>query len=122
MRHSRPCCQSVQASLVDAVTGELKQVLPPDIPAYVLPELTILAKPMVGEIAAALGAERLSGKQGSLDREVRNFKIAAMELPNFLQHIEEGSLILAPGDRSDILLGSLLADASKSFLMSPESL
>jgi len=105
----------VQASLVDAVTGALKQVLPPDIPAYVLPELTILAKPTVGEIASALGAERLSGKQGSLDREVRNFKIAAMELPNFLQHIEEGSLILAPGDRSDILLGSLLADASKSF-------
>ncbi|HWR72590.1 MAG TPA: phosphate acetyltransferase [Nitrospirota bacterium] len=105
----------VQASLVDAVTGALKQVLPPDIPAYVLPELTILAKPTVGEIASARGAERLSGKQGSLDREVRNFKIAAMELPNFLQHIEEGSLILAPGDRSDILLGSLLADASKSF-------
>jgi phosphate acetyltransferase len=105
----------VQASLVDAVTGELKQVLPSDIAAYVLPELPILAKPTVGEIAAALDAERLSGQEGSFDREVRNFKIAAMELPNFLQHIEEGSLILAPGDRSDILLGSLLADASKTF-------
>ncbi len=105
----------VQASLVDAVTGELKRVLPPDLPAYVLPELPILAKPTVGEIAAALGAECLSGQEGSFDREVRNFKIAAMELPNFLEHIEEGSLILAPGDRSDILLGSLLADASKTY-------
>ncbi len=105
----------VQASLVDAVTGELKQVLPSDIPAYVLPELPILAKPTVGEIAAALDAERLSGQEGSFDREVRNFKIAAMELPNYLEHIEEGSLILAPGDRSDILLGSLLADSSKTY-------
>jgi phosphate acetyltransferase len=105
----------VQASLVDAVTGELKRVLPSDIPAYVLPELPILAKPTVGEIASALAAERLSGQEGSLNREVRNFKIAAMELPNFLEHIEEGSLILAPGDRSDILLGSLLADASKTY-------
>jgi phosphate acetyltransferase len=105
----------VQASLVDAVTGELKRMLPSDIPAYVLPELAILAKPTVGEIAEALDAERLSGQEGSFDSEVRNFKIAAMELPNFLQHIEEGSLILAPGDRSDILLGSLLAGASKNF-------
>jgi phosphate acetyltransferase len=105
----------VQASLVDAVTGELKRVLPSDIPAYVLPELAILAKPTVGEIAAALDAERLSGREGSFDREVRNFKIAAMELPNYLEHIEEGSLILAPGDRSDILLGSLLADSSKTY-------
>ena len=105
----------VQASLVDAVAGELKRVLPPDIPAYVLPELPILSKPTVGEIAEALDAERLSGQEGSFNREVRNFRIAAMELPNFLEHIEEGSLILAPGDRSDILLGSLLADASKTF-------
>jgi phosphate acetyltransferase len=105
----------VQASFVDAVTGELKRVLPSDLLAYVLPELPILAKPTVGEIAAALDAERLSGQEGSFDREVRNFKIAAMELPNFLEHIEEGSLILAPGDRSDILLGSLMADASKTF-------
>jgi phosphate acetyltransferase len=105
----------VQASLVDAVTGDLKRVLPSDIPAYVLPELAILAKPTVGEIAAALDAERLSGQEGSFDREVRNFKIAAMELPNYLEHIEEGSLILAPGDRSDILLGSLLADSSKTY-------
>jgi phosphate acetyltransferase len=105
----------VQASLVDAVSGELKRVLPSDIPAYVLPELPILAKPTVGEIASALDAEPLSGQEGSLNREVSNFKIAAMELPNFLEHIEEGSLILAPGDRADILLGSLLADASKTF-------
>jgi len=77
----------VQASLVDAVAGELKRVLPPDIPSYVLPELPILAKPTVGEIAAALDAERLSGQEGSFDREVRNFRIAAMELPNFLERI-----------------------------------
>jgi len=38
-----------------------------------------------------------------------------MELPNYLDHIEEGSLIITPGDRSDIILGSLLADASKTY-------
>jgi phosphate acetyltransferase len=105
----------VEPSLVDAVSGELKRVMPSDIPSYVLPELPVLEKPTVGEIADALCAERLSGHEASFNREVRNFKVAAMELPHYLEHIEEGSLIIAPGDRSDIILGSLLADASKTY-------
>jgi phosphate acetyltransferase len=105
----------VLSSLVDAVTAELKLVMPSDIPAYVLHEIPILEKPTVGEIAEVLGAERLSGHNESFNREVRNFKVAAMELPHYLKHIEEGSLIIAPGDRSDIILGSLLADASSTY-------
>ncbi|MFZ2196820.1 MAG: phosphate acyltransferase, partial [Thermodesulfovibrionales bacterium] len=105
----------VDSSLADAVTAELKRVMPADIPVYVLPELPVLEKPTVGEIASVLGAERLSGHAESFDREVRNFKIAAMELPHYLERIEEGSLIIVPGDRSDIILGSLMADASSTY-------
>jgi len=105
----------VRADLADEVSNELKRVMPADIPAYVLHELPVLEKPTVGEIAATLGAERLSGHEESFNREVRNFKVAAMELPHYLDRIEEGSLIIAPGDRSDIILGSLLADASSTY-------
>ena len=105
----------VKPSLLDAVTTELRRVMPTDIPAYALPELPVLEKPTVGEIASVLGAERLNGHAESFDREVRNFKIAAMELPHYLEHIEEGSLIITPGDRSDIVLGSLMADASSTY-------
>ena len=105
----------VPAEFVDAVADEMKHVMPANAPAYVLPELSILGNPTPGEIAGALGAERLSGSEESFNREVRNFKVAAMELPHYLEHIEEGSLIIAPGDRSDIILGSLLADASKNY-------
>jgi phosphate acetyltransferase len=38
-----------------------------------------------------------------------------MELPNFLEHVEDGSLIITPGDRSDIILGSLLADEAETY-------
>jgi len=38
-----------------------------------------------------------------------------MELPNFLDHLEEGSLVITPGDRSDIILGTLAADRSNSY-------
>ncbi|MDA8239379.1 MAG: phosphate acetyltransferase [Nitrospiraceae bacterium] len=105
----------VQSSLVDEVARELKRVMPRGVPSYVLPEVPILEKPTVGEIAATLGAERLRGHEESFNREVKNFKVAAMELPHYLEHIENGSIIITPGDRSDIIIGSLLAEASHAY-------
>jgi phosphate acetyltransferase len=105
----------VPEQFADVVDRELERVMPEGVPSYTLPDIPILGKPTVGEISAALGAERLSGLEASFTREVRNFKVAAMELPNYLEHIEEGSLIITPGDRSDIILGSLLADVSNTY-------
>lgn len=100
--------------IADAV-GVLPQLLPAGVPGYVLPEHPLLGKPTVDQIAQALGAEWISGSEESRDREVANFKVAAMELPNFLNYVEEGSLIITPGDRADIVLGTLLADASSTY-------
>lgn len=105
----------VQPSLVDVIAGGLKRAMPRDVPSYVLPEVPILEKPTVGEIAAAIGAERLRGHEESFNQEVKNFKIAAMELPHYLDRIENGSIIITPGDRSDIIIGSLLAEASHTY-------
>jgi phosphate acetyltransferase len=85
------------------------------VPIFALPELPLLAKPTVGEIADSLGATRWSGDQESFTREVEDFKIGAMGLPNFLDHLVEGTLVITPGDRSDIILGSLLADAASTY-------
>jgi phosphate acetyltransferase len=85
------------------------------VPILVLPELAVLAKPTVGEIAEDLGATRWSGDPEGLTREVEDIKIGAMELPNFLDHLVEGTLVITPGDRSDIILGSLLADAASTY-------
>ena len=38
-----------------------------------------------------------------------------MELPHFLDHLEEGSLVITPGDRSDIVIGTLVADTATSY-------
>jgi phosphate acetyltransferase len=86
-----------------------------DVPVYVLAEDPGLQKATVGEIALALHAECMGGREVLLDSVVRHVKIAAMELPNFLDHIEEGSLIITPGDRSDIILGALTADLSRQY-------
>jgi len=97
------------------VLSQVRRAVPRGMPAYVIPEHDILAKPTVGEIARALQAERLLGEAESLNRVVTQFKVAAMELPHFLDRIEEGNLIITPGDRSDVIIGSLAADASTEY-------
>jgi len=83
-------------------------------PVYVMPEEDDLGKPTVGEIAAALGARPLHDAEVDLNRVARNYKIAAMQLPNYLAHVEDGSLVITPGDRADVVLGSLVAFHSSS--------
>jgi phosphate acetyltransferase len=85
------------------------------IPIFALPELAVLSKPTVGEIAEDLGAVRWSGDPEGLTREVEDIKIGAMELPNFLDWLVEGTLVITPGDRSDIILGSVLADLASTY-------
>jgi len=97
------------------VLEELRKAIPTDLPCYVIPEHPILARPTVGEIARALEAQSLRGDTESMNRMVTQSKVAAMELPHFLDHIEEGNLIIVPGDRSDIILGSLAADGSTAY-------
>lgn len=84
-------------------------------PVALLAEQPVLDMPTVGEVATALGATHIGGDPDGLGREVRHFKVAAMELPHFLDHVEDGSLIITPGDRSDIIVGALLADASAQY-------
>jgi len=80
---------------------------------YTIPEEVSLGKPTVGEIAKILGAEILYGED-HLHRHVHNFTVAAMQLQNFLTRIEHGSLIITPGDRADVIIGSLAAVSSKT--------
>jgi phosphate acetyltransferase len=84
-------------------------------PIYLLPEEPILGKPTVGEIARNLDAQILQGDPKGLNREVDGFKIAAMNLPNFLEYITDGDLVITPGDRADVILGSLATTVSDSY-------
>jgi phosphate acetyltransferase len=84
-------------------------------PVYILPEEPLLGKPTVGEIAANLKSRRFQGGPDGLNREVLDIKIAAMNLPHFLDHISDGTLIITPGDRSDVILGSLAATVSETY-------
>jgi phosphate acetyltransferase len=82
-------------------------------PVYVLPELPELAFPTVGEIAAELGAEILSGSpEEALQRDVRDVRVAAMSVEHFIDDLVDGTLVVVPGDRPDILVASLASTVS----------
>lgn len=98
----------------DLLTAIGKEV-PGGRPVYVLPEEPLFDRPTVNEIASALGAQVVNGDAERFERTVADFKIGAMELPNFLDRLEPGSLVITPGDRSDIMVGSLVADRSETY-------
>ena len=106
---------TIFATIVNRYTGKdlpsLSKQLQPDsvkrAPIYVIPNEELLGKPTVGEIARALTGNCLQCEPDGLNREVQHVVVAAMQLRNFLDHIEEGSLIITPGDRADIILGTL---------------
>jgi phosphate acetyltransferase len=97
------------------VTQQLNQHWLYEDPVFVLPEEEILWKPTIGEIAEKIQAKFIHGDGDQLNREVHDFKVAAMQVPHFLEHIDEGSLIVTPGDRSDILLSCLVATLSENY-------
>lgn len=84
-------------------------------PVYVVPAESSLNKPTVGNIANAIGAKVFSGESATMSRDVYHYKVAAMLVPDFLDYVETGDLIITPGDRSDIIMASLMAYNSANY-------
>ncbi len=97
---------SDEADLRLAYTQALKG---PSSPLYMIPEEPLLRQPTLREIQVGLGATVLSGDETTFDREVTQLQVAAMQVPDFLTRLQRSSLVITPGDRSDILLGCALA-------------
>ena len=105
----------VEPQNVGLIKARLKDEASVKEPVYILPEEPLLGKPTVGEIAANLKSRLLQGDPDGLNREVLDIKIAAMNLPHFLDYISDGTLIITPGDRSDVIIGSLAATVSETY-------
>jgi phosphate acetyltransferase len=84
-------------------------------PVWAIPEEPLLGMPTVQEIADALDVRFLNPEPVDLSREVTSIKIAAMSLPNVLDHVQEGALLMVPGDRPDVVVGALASRLSTSY-------
>jgi phosphate acetyltransferase len=65
-----------------------------------------VAAPRVHDVAMALGAEKLAGGDARL-RRVKDVAVCAMSVPNALKAMKPGTLLLTPGDRTDIPLAPM---------------
>ena len=94
---------------------EAKRSLTADVPLFFLPEEPELDRPTMAEIATVIDAKVLTPDEKMLDRGVRQSKVAAMMPEHYLGYLEEGDLVIVPGDRSDIAMATFLANLSAHF-------
>jgi len=72
----------------------------------VIPDLSELRRPILGQVAKELGGEFLSGESFKR-RRVRSIAIGAMTAARIKDQLGAGSLLITPGDREDLLLAVL---------------
>ncbi len=98
---------------LESVRAELGRGL--GLPVAVIPEVPLLFAPTVGALLAACDGRLVRGNPEWLEREALGFVVAAMSLPNVLIRLHEDITVIAPGDRSDLLPGLVMAHQSGTF-------
>ncbi|MFB7831782.1 phosphate acetyltransferase [Streptomyces sp. NPDC056056] len=108
----------VLAMVVNRVAGEDREVIAErlkarlPVPCYVLPDELALAAPTVAQIKHALGASVVLGDDAGLARDALDFVFGGAMLPNFLNALTPGCLVVTPGDRADLVVGALAAHSA----------
>ncbi len=104
----------VQEKNIEIVRNGVQKNLPKDVFVNVIPLIASLNNPTIKEIAKAVDAKILFGKE-YINNQTTSFKVGAMQLRNYLKQLEENCLIITPGDRADIILGALQANISTNY-------
>ncbi|MEU6012799.1 phosphate acetyltransferase [Streptomyces sp. NPDC047515] len=94
----------------DAIAERLAAQLP--VLCSVLPDDAALSAPTVTQITAALGGTVLLGDDSGLARDALDFVFGGAMLPNMLNALTPGCLVVTPGDRADLVIGSLAAHSA----------
>ncbi|MBX3100330.1 MAG: phosphate acetyltransferase [Salinibacterium sp.] len=98
---------------LDEIIAAIGAVVP--VPAWAIPEDPYLVAPTVEAVMAAVDGTLIKGDAALLGREVVGVVLAAMSMENVLPRLTEGSLVVIPGDRSEVLIAALTAHASGTF-------
>ncbi|HEU4329821.1 MAG TPA: phosphate acetyltransferase [Lapillicoccus sp.] len=85
------------------------------VPAYAIPSDPVLDSPTVRQLLAASRGTLLYGDESRLDHESSGLLVAAMTMPNVLDRLFEGCVVISPADRADVLLALLLAHRAQTF-------
>ena len=86
-----------------------------EVPVWAIPEDRYLVAPSIRGIMRSVDGELLSGDADRLTREALAVVVAGMSMVNVLPRLLEGAVVVVPADRSEVLLATLLANASGTF-------
>ena len=85
------------------------------VPVWAIPEDRFLIAPSIASLMEAVDGTLIAGDAVLLGRESLGVVVAAMSMENVLTRLIEGGVVIVPGDRSDVLLGVLMANAAETF-------
>ncbi|MFB8385761.1 phosphate acetyltransferase [Microbacterium sp. NPDC055910] len=82
---------------------------------WALPEDRFLIAPSVRGVLRSVEGRFVKGDPDLLTREVLSVVVAGMSMVNVLPRLEEGAIVVVAADRTEVLLATLLANASGTF-------
>jgi phosphate acetyltransferase len=104
----------IEAKNQKITLSRLEQSLPKGVISNAIPFNPVLANPSIMEIIEDLNAKVLFG-ESYINNQAGYYSVGAMQLRNFLTYLKQDSLVITPGDRADIILGSLQANLSVNY-------
>ena len=104
---------AVHAVVADAPAVDGTREAP--VGVWSIPEDVLLVAPAVRDIMLRLGGRLLRGDEDLMTREVLDVVVAGMSLNNILPRLTDGAIVIVPADRTEVLLGLLLANSSGTF-------
>ncbi len=98
----------------EEITNKITRRLNSKVMVSVIPENEDLGKPTVKEIADTLHAHILFGAD-KLEAIAKHSIIGGMQLAHYLPRILPNCVCVIPGDRADLIVGSMLANMSQNY-------
>ncbi|MEV0249423.1 phosphate acetyltransferase [Nocardia sp. NPDC050712] len=99
------------ARLAD-IAAELKGF---HVPSWTLPEVPLLIAPTMAELCGSIDGEMYSGDPELLQREALSVMVGGMTAEHILERLSDGVVVIAPGDRSEVLLSLVNAHEAEGF-------
>lgn len=103
------------ASAKAEIIASIAQVVPENVPVWAIPEDPFLVAPSFSTLVTAVDGVVVAGDHGLLGREAMGVVVAGMSMVNVLPRLMEGGVIVVPGDRPEVVLAVVMANASGNF-------
>ncbi|UYP18308.1 phosphate acetyltransferase [Rhodococcus sp. Z13] len=84
-------------------------------PVWTLPDVPALVAPTLAELMTAIDGELYSGDPDLLQREALRIMVDGMTAEHILERLTDGVVVIAPADRSDVVLTLVNASAAEGF-------